>query len=86
MKKNILFLLFILFITNYGCDDFLKEEPKSSLNYSDLDEEMLDAAVIGVYEPLTRSRGRLWESHYGERLILLEECAHSKLSGREKIS
>ena len=56
-------LLSILLIgLSTGCEKFLEEIPPAKYQISTLNKPLLDAFVIGAYEPLSRSRGRLWES------------------------
>jgi len=63
--KNIQ-LIPILMILMMGslssCEKFLEEVPPARYQISTLSKPLLDAFVIGAYEPLSRSRGRLWES------------------------
>jgi len=63
--KNIQ-LIPILMILMMGslssCEKFLEEIPPARYQISTLSKPLLDAFVIGAYEPLSRSRGRLWES------------------------
>lgn len=84
-KTAILFILFCS-ITWNGCEDFLKEDPIGLVELDNIDESILESLVIGMYEPLTRSRGRLWESHWGRALILLEEHAVSRLRDMNDIA
>ncbi|MFN8348901.1 MAG: RagB/SusD family nutrient uptake outer membrane protein [Spirosomataceae bacterium] len=55
-------LLTLLMGTLTGCEKLLEEIPPSRYQISTLNKPLLDAFVIGAYEPLARSRGRLWES------------------------
>ncbi|HEX6430260.1 MAG TPA: RagB/SusD family nutrient uptake outer membrane protein [Niastella sp.] len=79
MKYNKLFYLFftaiLLMISISGCKKLLEEEPKATAALGALDANTLDQTVIGMYEPLTRSRGRLWESTVGLGLELMSEYA-----------
>ena len=61
--------------SNTSCKKLLEEEPKATATLGALDATTLDQTVIGVYEPLTRSRGRLWESTVGLGLELMSEYA-----------
>lgn len=45
-----------------GCEKLLDEIPPAKYQIAVLNKPLLDAFVIGAYEPLSRSRGRLWES------------------------
>ena len=80
MKNNLIFLLLLSLIMFSSCEDFLEENPKSLIAFTNFDEDILESATIGLYEPLTRSRGRLWESHYMAHLTALGEYTHSRLS------
>lgn len=73
--KNYFLLVIILLFTNAGCKKLLEEKPKATIALGDLDPVLLDQTVIGVYEPLTRSRGRLWESTIGLGVELMSEYA-----------
>lgn len=77
--KAVLFL-FVLG-TATSCKKFLTEDPPSQISLTVINEENLDGAVIGVYEPLTRSRGRVWESHFLNSLTLLEETSRGPSNG-----
>jgi hypothetical protein len=58
-----------------SCDDLLEESPKSLEQdfLTNLNPGLLEQTITGVYEPLTRSRGRLWESTVGLGLELMSE-------------
>lgn len=68
-----LILLTVAGIT--GCNKMLEEKPKATATLGKLTPEILEQTVIGAYEPLTRSRGRLWESTVGLGLELMSEYA-----------
>lgn len=70
-----LITLLLVTMSQAGCDKLLEEKPKATVTLGDLDPSALDQALIGVYEPLTRSRGRLWESTVGLGLELMSEYA-----------
>lgn len=55
-------LLTLLMGTLTGCEKLLEEIPPAKYQIATLNKPLLDAFVIGAYEPLSRSRGRLWES------------------------
>lgn len=74
MKQKLLYIL-LAFIIVTSCKKLLEEEPKATATLGELDATTLDQTVIGVYEPLTRSRGRLWESTVGLGLELMSEYA-----------
>lgn len=79
MKLNNVFYIYMTLVLmaaiNTGCKKLLEEEPKATATLGDLDATTLDQTVIGVYEPMTRSRGRLWESTVGLGLELMSEYA-----------
>ncbi|EOR92677.1 hypothetical protein ADIARSV_4189 [Arcticibacter svalbardensis MN12-7] len=78
MKRNIyiqLFCLVLIMIGTTGCEKLLEEEPKATISLGELNPVLLDQTIIGVYEPLTRSRGRLWESRLGLYLELMSDYA-----------
>ncbi len=62
--KNIksIYIILILLISTTGCKEFLDEIPPAKYQIATLNKPLLDAFVVGAYEPLSRSRGRLWES------------------------
>ncbi|OQP58151.1 glycan metabolism protein [Niastella vici] len=74
MKLKVFYILLAVSIMT-SCKKLLDEEPKATATLGDLDPTTLDQTVIGVYEPLTRSRGRLWESTVGLGLELMSEYA-----------
>ncbi|GAA4433091.1 RagB/SusD family nutrient uptake outer membrane protein [Ravibacter arvi] len=65
--------LLSLLLGSYGCDNLLEEKPKATIVLAGLTPETLDQAIIGAYEPLTRSRGRLWESSFSQALNMMSE-------------
>lgn len=83
--KIILHCLALLMLFS-SCADFLKEDLQGLVNLEELDENKVESLIIGIYEPLTRSRGRLWESHWGRSLILLEEHAVSRLREKNELA
>jgi starch-binding outer membrane protein, SusD/RagB family len=74
MKLKIFYILLAVTIMT-SCKKLLEEEPKATATLGALDATTLDQTVIGMYEPLTRSRGRLWESTVGLGLELMSEYA-----------
>lgn len=68
-------LLVLATVMQTGCDKMLEEKPKATLNLGNLDPALLEQTVVGVYEPLARSRGRLWESTIGLGFELMAEYA-----------
>jgi hypothetical protein len=74
-KLHILFCFLLVVCINTGCKKLLEEKPKATITLGDLDPVLLDQTVIGVYEPMTRSRGRLWESTIGLGFELMSEYA-----------
>lgn len=78
MKQYIYILMTLalgVLLGSTGCDKLLEEKPKAMINLGELDSVLLEQTIIGVYEPLTRSRGRLWESRLGLALELMSEYA-----------
>ncbi len=78
MKQAKIFYLFTLslvMLSANSCKKILDETPKATIILSELDPVLLDQTVIGVYEPLTRSRGRLWESTVGLTFELMSDYA-----------
>src|SRR6185436_14406348 len=74
-KLHILFCFLLMIGFNTGCKKLLEEDPKATISLGELDPVILDQTLIGVYEPLTRSRGRLWESTIGLGIELMSEYA-----------
>ncbi len=75
MKKLILFIAGILTLST-GCKKQLEEHPQARFTISNLNPSILNAFVIGAYEPLSRSRGRLWESSIGTTVEGLAEYCY----------
>ncbi|WP_315822909.1 RagB/SusD family nutrient uptake outer membrane protein [Paraflavitalea speifideaquila] len=70
-------LIALLLVTagQTGCKKLLEENPKATQRLGELTPELLTQLITGAYEPLTRSRGRLWESTVGLGLELMSEYA-----------
>ncbi|QCW99540.1 RagB/SusD family nutrient uptake outer membrane protein [Aggregatimonas sangjinii] len=81
---KVLLLTFFLCLT-ISCEDTLKEEPPSVISLEEITEENLDALLIGVYEPLTRSRGRIWETQFLLAQTLMEESSRNT-GGRGRLA
>ncbi len=64
-----------------GCDDYLEETPISEVLLEDVNASNLNSILTGMYEPLTRSRGRVWESHFSRDLMLLNESIRGRSGG-----
>lgn len=74
MKKLlILIIALISSIAFTGCKKQLEENPPARFKIENLNKEIAEALVIGAYEPLSRSRGRLWESTLGTNLVKMAE-------------
>jgi hypothetical protein len=86
LKKTVILSIILCSITWNGCENFLRETPQGMVELETIDESILESLIIGMYEPLTRSRGRLWESHWGRALLLLEEHAVSRLRDMNDIA
>ncbi len=76
-------ILFTFILTIWACEEmsFIEEVPKSDYVLTGVNEEVLEGLVLGTYEPLARSRGRLWESIYGTCIELMGEYALSNSGG-----
>jgi len=57
-----MYIVVILLVSMTSCKEFLEEIPPAKYQIATLNKPLLDAFVVGAYEPLSRSRGRLWES------------------------
>jgi hypothetical protein len=66
-------ICFLGLIGLVSCENYLEEQPISTVLLEEVNKSNLDAILTGIYEPLTRSRGRAWESHLSRELMLLEE-------------
>jgi hypothetical protein len=77
MKRIPLYILLTMacLAMSTGCNKLLEEKPKATAILGELDPQLLEQTVIGVYEPLTRSRGRLWESTVSLGFELMSEYA-----------
>jgi hypothetical protein len=78
MKYKFIYIaswMVLFIISNTGCNKLLEENPKATATLGDLNSTTLEQTVIGAYEPLTRSRGRLWESTVGLGFELMAEYA-----------
>ena len=73
MKILKISLLLALCPALLSCDKALEEVPLARYSTTNLTKNTLDALVIGAYEPLSRSRGRLWESTIGLQLERMAE-------------
>jgi hypothetical protein len=62
MKKLIVSALGMLLLST-GCKKQLEENPPARFQVANLNPSILDALVLGAYEGMSRSRGRLWESN-----------------------
>lgn len=74
IKYTILTLsLFFGTLSLNSCKSELEENPVSRYKLDNLTKEKIEALVIGAYEPLARSRGRLWESTLTRNLESMAE-------------
>ena len=71
----IIFTFLLVITSNTGCKKLLEEKPRATASLGTLTPALIDQISIGMYEPLTRSRGRLWESTVGLGLELMSEYA-----------
>lgn len=78
MKTNIIILVLSMMLFS-SCEDleFIQEDPNSDIILLDVNEQTIEGVVLGAYEPLTRSRGRLWESIFSS---FVEQCAEYSYS------
>lgn len=86
LNKTIILVSIMCLLTFNGCNKFLEEEPQTLVALEELDENIVESLLVGMYEPLTRSRGRLWESHWGRAFILVEEHAVSRLREKNEVA
>jgi starch-binding outer membrane protein, SusD/RagB family len=56
-----------------SCSKQLEENPPSRFKLDNLNKEKIEALIIGAYEPLARSRGRLWESSMMRAIEIMGE-------------
>ena len=79
MKKQISIL--VLSLMFFACEDmeFIQEDPLSDFTLVEVSEQSLDGLIIGAYEPLSRSRGRLWESIFSTFVESSAEYSFSRL-------
>lgn len=62
MKKIVFAYIIVLAFGFTSCEKQLEENPPARFKVETLNKNIAEALVIGTYEPLARSRGRLWES------------------------
>jgi starch-binding outer membrane protein, SusD/RagB family len=62
-----------MLIHNISCSKELEENPVSRYKLDNLNKEKIEALIIGAYEPLARSRGRLWESSLMRAIEIMGE-------------
>jgi starch-binding outer membrane protein, SusD/RagB family len=56
-----------------SCSKELEENPPSRFKLDNLNKEKIEAIIVGAYEPLARSRGRLWESSMMRAIEIMGE-------------
>jgi hypothetical protein len=81
MKKQITYAIMlatVLSLVFAGCSKQLEENPVAQFTISSLNANTLNALVTGAYEPLARSRGRLWESRLTVELESMSEYAFTE--------
>ncbi len=83
-KIKLLSLLFLVILV--GCSEFLEENPTTQYNFEEYNNTNIESYVIGAYEPLTRSRGRLWESNLMIALTLLEESSNGQINSQPLVN
>ena len=69
----------------WGCESELDENPPSEINLEEVNGENIDGLIVGIYEPLTRSRGRIWETQFLLAQTLMEESSRSS-GGRGRLA
>jgi starch-binding outer membrane protein, SusD/RagB family len=62
IKIVLLFNLLGIPVIFNSCNDLLEENPPSLISMESINEQRLDAAILGIYEPVTRQRNRTFES------------------------
>jgi starch-binding outer membrane protein, SusD/RagB family len=70
-----LLLLGMCSVNFTACKEQLEEEPLGRFKLEDLNKEKIEALILGAYEPLSRSRGRLWESSLMRSIEIMGEFA-----------
>jgi hypothetical protein len=78
MKQTKIFYLLTLvlfMVSTISCEKLLEEKPKATIALGQLDPVLLGQAISGVYEPLARNRGRIWESTVGLVFELMSDYA-----------
>ena len=75
------FLFLLIAGITTSCDKQLEEIPLARFQISTLNKPLLDAFVIGAYEPFSRSRGRLWESTLTRDIEGLSEFCQLPVGG-----
>ena len=74
MKYLLKYTLIVGMLLNMAaCSKQLEENPPARYGLGNLNKEKLEALIIGAYEPLARSRGRLWESTLMRNLETMAE-------------
>jgi starch-binding outer membrane protein, SusD/RagB family len=68
-----LILVASTFLMLSSCEKELVEEPPSRYTLENLNKEKIEAIIVGAYEPLSRSRGRLWESSLMRAIEIMGE-------------
>lgn len=90
MKKMISKLVLMLAMGSsiffISCDKQLVEEPASLISLESVNEKTMESVIIGMYEPVTRSRSRTFESRYLRLLELQAEYQWGRAGSRILIS
>lgn len=77
-KINKLFIGLLVLATTVNCESYLEEEPISEVLLTELNAANIESITTAIYEPLTRSRGRIWESLYGSSIMLMNESINGR--------
>lgn len=79
MQRKYIYIIFCFLLLaaagNMACNKLLEEKPRATVELGVLDPNTLEQTITGMYEPWTRSRGRLWESTIGLGFELMAEYA-----------
>jgi hypothetical protein len=75
-----------LSLFSISCEKQLEEYPPSLISLQELDENTMEATILGAYEPLTRGRGRAFEGQYVRQTELQAEYQWGRGGGRQRHS
>lgn len=69
-----------------SCKDLLEENPPSLISMESINEQSLNAAILGMYEPVTTARNRTFESQLVANVELQAEYAWGGGASRQNQS